>query len=60
MKKNVIVISGEYKGRIGIADFTNTKKTGNVMFYPVEGIHPYRVCLDAKSVKKVDDYPALV
>ena len=59
MKKSVVVISGEYKGRTGIADFTNTKKTGNVMFYPVEGIHPYRVCLDEKSVREVDYHPTL-
>ena len=59
MKKSVVVISGKYEGRIGIADFTNTKKTGNVMFYPVEGIHPYRVCLDAKSVKEVDYHPPM-
>ena len=59
MKKNVVVISGEYKGRTGIADFTNTKKTGNVMFYPKEGINPYRVCLNEKSVREVDYHPTM-
>ena len=54
MKKSVIVISGKYHGRIGMADFTNTEKTGNVMFYPIEGIHPYRVCLNANEVQEVE------
>lgn len=54
MKKNVIVISGKYKGRKGVADFNNTCKTGNVMFYPIEGIHPYRVCLSVNDVRETE------
>jgi hypothetical protein len=48
-----MVIRGEYVGREG--HFTEVNKYGNVMFYPVEGKHPYRVCLrhnDVKEVKK--------
>ena len=56
MMKNVIVISGKYENRIGKADFSNTKKTGNVMFYPIEGIYPYRVCLRQEEVEKIDSY----
>lgn len=48
------VISGSYVGREGMADFSNTAKTGNVMFYPKEGIHPYRVCLRKEQVEVVE------
>ena len=51
--KKVKVISGEYTGREGVADFSNTQKTGNVMFYPKEGIHPYRVCLGVEEIQIV-------
>ena len=57
MKNNlrkVVVIKGDYKGRIGKADFTNVHKTGNVMFYPVEGEYPYRVCLDKGDVQEIE------
>ena len=57
MKNNlrkVVVIKGDYKGRTGKADFTNIHKTGNVMFYPVEGEYPYRVCLDKGDVQEIE------
>ena len=57
MKNNlrkVVVIKGDYKGRIGKADFTNFHKTCNVMFYPVEGEYPYRVCLDKGDVQEIE------
>lgn len=41
------VISGKYEGRIGYGKVT---KYGSVMFYPIERIHPYRVCLMANEV----------
>ena len=46
------IINGEYKGRIGEA--TEVNKVGNVMFYPVEGIHPYRVCLGVEDIEFLD------
>ena len=46
---NVLVVKGNYKGRIGMADFTPSKY-GNVMFYPQEGSNPYRVCLKTEDV----------
>ena len=51
--KRVKVIAGDYKNREGMADFSNTPKTGNVMFYPKEGIHPYRVCIGAEEVQLI-------
>lgn len=48
-----VVVRGEYVGRKG--HFTEVNKYGNIMFYPVEGKYPYRVCLrhnDVKEVKK--------
>ena len=44
------VVSGKYAGRIGMGKIT---KYGTVMFYPIEGKAPYRVCLMANEVKKV-------
>lgn len=49
-----VVIKGEYKGRVGKADFTNTHRTGNVMFYSVEGEYPYRVCLNKEDVQELE------
>ena len=43
------VIDGNYKGRIGRA--TEPNKLNLVMFYPIEGTHPYRVCLSADNIK---------
>lgn len=51
--RRVKVIAGDYKNREGMADFSNTPKTGNVMFYPKEGIHPYRVCIGAEEVQLI-------
>ena len=45
----------EYIGRRGYVDFSNTHKTGNVMFYPIEGHHPYCVCLYKECVQKVEE-----
>lgn len=49
-----VIKEGIYKGRIGKLE-TNLKgeKIGNCMFYPIEGIHPYRICLDLSSVEKI-------
>lgn len=44
------VVSGKYAGRIGHCEFG---KYGSVMFYPIEGIHPYRVCLIEKEVEEI-------
>ena len=44
------VVSGKYAGRIGMGEVT---KYGTVMFYPIDGKAPYRVCLMANEVKKV-------
>ena len=46
------VVNGEYKGRGGEA--TEVNEVGNVMFYPEEGIHPYRVCLNIRDIKFLD------
>ena len=46
--KQAIVVSGRYLGRIGKA--TEPNQYGNVMFYPIEGIYPYRVCLKAEQI----------
>lgn len=47
----VKVISGIYVGRIGWA--TKVNRVGNVMFYPLEGQYPYRVCLSQTSISKL-------
>ena len=52
--REAVIIKGEYKGRVGKADFTNTSKTGNVMFYPVEGEYPYRVCLNKEDIQELE------
>ena len=52
--REAVIIKGEYKGRVGNADFTNTSKTGNVMFYPVEGEYPYRVCLNKEDIQELE------
>ena len=41
----------EYVGRIGTIKATKVKE--NVMFYPVEGKFPYRVCLPKECVELV-------
>lgn len=47
------VISGKYSGRIGFGEKPN--QLGLVMFYPIEGIHPYRVCLSASELEEIKD-----
>lgn len=42
--------SGKYCGRIGYGEVS---KYGTVMFYPIEGIHPYRVCLKLNEVEEI-------
>mgnify|MGYP003305788257 CR=1 FL=1 len=49
------VIEGEYKGRVGKADLTYLEETGNVMFYPIEGEYPYRVCLSIKKIEILEN-----
>jgi hypothetical protein len=44
------VLSGKYVGRVGRCEFS---KYGSVMFYPIEGIYPYRVCLMANEVEEI-------
>lgn len=44
------VVSGKYLGRVGHCEFS---KYGSVMFYPIEDVHPYRVCLIADEVKEI-------
>lgn len=44
------VVCGKYAGRIGHCEFS---KNGSVMFYPFEGIHPYRVCLMKDEVEEI-------
>jgi hypothetical protein len=44
------VVSGKYVGRIGRCEFS---KCGSVMFYPIEDIHPYRVCLMKNEVEEI-------
>ena len=39
------------KGRKGKATMPN--ELGLVMFYPEEGIHPYRVCLSREEVEEL-------
>ena len=53
MKKPTVpakVVNGKYIeiGRIGKATLPN--KFGLVMFYPVEGEYPYRVCLPMEHI----------
>lgn len=52
MKKMYVVINGKYAGRKGIVE--TSPNTANVMFYPIEGCHPYRVCLGREDVKEID------
>lgn len=51
MKNYGVVINGKYTGREGY--FTDVNKYGLVMFYPNEGIHPYRVCLEVNDIKLI-------
>lgn len=52
-KGNYVITEGEYKGRIGrIEANLPGEKFGNCMFYPKEGIHPYRICLKLSSIER--------
>lgn len=44
-----IIIEGDYIGRVGNA--THPNEFGNVMFYPIEGKNPYRICKIASEVR---------
>lgn len=48
-----IIVNGECAGRIGSATAPN--KYGNVMFYPVEGAYPYRICKILSDIKYIND-----
>ena len=48
--KTYVVIKGKYAGRIGRIE--STKNESNVMFYPVEGKYPYRVCLSKDEIEE--------
>ena len=50
--KDVVVISGKYKGLSGIADYSKSNKTGKVIFYPIIRTS-YRVILSINDVKEV-------
>lgn len=45
------IIEGKYYGRIGRIE--KTKSNENIMFYPIEGEYPYRVCLNKSQVEKI-------
>ena len=45
------VIKGKYSGRIGKA--TRPNSLGLVMFYPIEGVHPYCVCLKHDEIEYI-------
>lgn len=50
------VVSGNFcVGRTGHidAEIMEGTKLGNVMFYPIEGEYPYRICLKAHDLKRV-------
>ncbi len=50
------VINGEFAGRIGFikgTDLPGFKRFGNIMFYPIEGKNPYRVCLHFSDIEEV-------
>ena len=51
--KKARIINGKYVGRIGMATAPN--EVGNVMFYPVEGEFPYRVCLSVVDICYMED-----
>ena len=38
-----------------MTNYYNNPKNGNVMFYPKEGIHPYRVCIGAEEVQLIKE-----
>lgn len=40
------VIAGKYQNRLGTYDKAHR------MFYPIEGKHPYRVCLTENQIRK--------
>ena len=48
--KKYRVVSGKYRGRTGRGKAT---KYGTVMFYPIEGVYPYRVCLMSNEVEEI-------
>lgn len=49
------IMTGEYEGRIGTIDKTVPGfKYGNVMFYPIEGQNPYRVCVRFSEVERLE------
>ena len=51
MEKLYEVINGKYVGRKGTIE--TSSHTSNVMFYPIEGCYPYRVCLKKEDVKEI-------
>ena len=51
--KKMKVLFGEYIGRVGYIH-TKPNHLGLVMFYPIEGAYPYRVCLEYTHLVEVD------
>ena len=51
--KKMKVIAGQYEGKIGYI-YSKPNYLDLVMFYPVEGSHPYRVCLEYKNLIEVE------
>jgi hypothetical protein len=47
------VIKGKYVGKIGKVEAC--KNDSHVMFYPIEGKNPYRVCLRKEDVKEIEN-----
>ena len=48
------VISGEHKGKIGIADALQSEKTGEIIFYPKDGGFPYWYKLKVSEIESID------
>lgn len=49
--KDAKVVKGDYAGRTGKATMPNEYRL--VMFYPIEGQYPYRVCLSVEDIEYI-------
>lgn len=54
-KELYVITKGNFKGRKGHIDDSMLKKTGNVMFYTIEGKFPYRVCKKHTEMEKINE-----
>lgn len=48
-----IIVNGDCAGRVGAA--TKPNKYGNVMFYPIEGVNPYRICKILSDIEYINN-----